>query len=384
MQLTSATQHPTYRISVSQSTTVDPSSSSSLTNRWAHIPYFSSFFPLLKESALKIVKNMVVQVVSEPKRVLLDHDGAVDDLVALALLAVRIDIVDIIGCVVTDADCFIEEGFQVSGKLLSMLKSNAPVGRSSLQGKHPFPDAWRRDSIHMNDFPSLNTKETLAHWEANRRHAVDVSGEQLMADLVMQSPQPITLCVTGPLSNVAWCVAKYGDAFTKNVESVVIMGGAVDVKGNVHLPTTDGSAEWNIYWDAPSADVVFRCANLKKILFSLDSTNSVPVTSSFVQRFGAQNDFLLSQFVGSAWAMCTQSASTGAYFAWDALTASYILTASIVGCLVPRKLVVVTGDVPSEGRTMESVEKGAVVYVAGNVDVNSFYSLMLFCCRFMV
>ena len=315
------------------------------------------------------------------RAVLLDHDGGDDDFVALALLGVH---TQLIGCVVTDADCFIEEGFQVSGKLLSMLKSNAPVGRSSLQGKHPFPDAWRCDCINMNDFPSLNTKETLAHWEANRRHAVDVSGEQLMADLVMQSPQPVTLCVTGPLSNVAWCVAKYGDAFTKNVESVVIMGGAVDVKGNVFLPTTDGTAEWNIYWDAPSADVVFRCANLKKILFSLDSTNSVPVTSSFVQRFGAQNDFLLSQFIGSTWAMCTHHARLFGpmleYYAWDALTAAFIIDTR-VALLTERKLVVVTGDVPNEGQTKEDLKQGAVVYVAKDTNASFFYDLVLNSCR---
>ena len=324
------------------------------------------------------------------RRVLLDHDGAIDEMNALALLAARSDVLDFVGCVVTDADCFIEEGFQVSGKLLSMLKSNAPVGRSSLQGKHPFPDAWRRDCINMNDFPSLNTKETLAHWEANRRHAVDVSGEQLMADLVMQSPQPVTLCVTGPLSNVAWCIAKYGDAFTKNVESVVIMGGAVDVKGNVfpgmmdHTAKADGTAEWNMYWDAPSADVVFRCANLKKILFSLDSTNSVPVTSSFVQRFGAQNDFLLSQFIGSAWAMCTHQARLlGAalgYYAWDTLTAMYLIDENVAS-LSERKLVVVKGNVPNEGQVKEDLKKGAVVYVAKDANASLFYDLMLNSCR---
>lgn len=111
------------------------------------------------------------------------------------------------------------------------------------------------------------------------------------------------------------------------------MGGAVNVHGNVFLgDRTDGTAEWNIFWDPPAAQKVLTCTSLKVVLFSLDSTNHVPVISSVVQRFGAQNDYLLSQFVGAAWASCTHYAlmrPNDGYYAWDVLTAAFAINSSL-------------------------------------------------------
>lgn len=300
---------------------------------------------------------------------------------------------EITGVVVIDADCFIEEGFQVSGKLLSLMGlDHVPVGRSSLKGLHPFPKEWRKDAVNMNDLPCLNSGDLKNRWNANKRHAVDVSGEQLLADLVMHGEGKTTIAVTGPLSNVAWCIAKYGNAFTSKVEEVVIMGGAVDVIGNVFKtvePNCDETPEWNFYWDAPAAKTVLSCPTLKNVLFSLDSTNSVPVLSDFVQRFGEHNKYLLSQFVGSSWAMCTHfgqvyESDRARYYAWDALTAAFVVDPSLVE-LEAVLLDVVVGSVPSEGRTVRVKEEEkssgrALTLVARNPNAEKFYNMVLECC----
>ena len=323
---------------------------------------------------------------------IIDHDGGVDDIVAMAILGARPDVTELIGVIVIDADCFVDPAVDVSGKVLSMMGlHHVPVGKSSLLGVHEFPKEWRKDATNMNDLPCINTRDVLAAWEKNNRHKVTVTGEQLLADLVMSSPTPVSICVTGPLSNVAWAITKYGDKFTSKVAEVVIMGGAVDVKGNVFLDSTDGSAEWNLYWDAPAAAIVYSCHSMRKVSFTLDSTNSVPVTSEFVQRFGLQNEYPLSQFVGSSWSMCTHFAQVYGdamgYYAWDALTAAYVVDPVSLVELEPLALeVVAERDAKDEGRTKRlenpTAEATSNSLVARNTKAKVFYDMVLACCRF--
>lgn len=326
---------------------------------------------------------------SKPKPVILDHDGGHDDLVALALLLANPEKVRVIGCTVTDADCFVEHGFQVTGKLMALMHVEEsvelfPIGMTSFKGVNPFPSEWRWNAKNMEDLPCVNIPANVAVWRRHEAENRSLVGEQLMADLVMRSQEKVTLCVTGPLSTVAWCLDKYGDAFASRVEECIIMGGAVDVGGNVFEgDRTDGTAEWNIFWDPPAAKTVLSYPLLRSVLFSLDCTNSVPVNSAVVQRFGAQNDYVLSQFVGAAWSSCTHfdlMRPGDGYFAWDVLTAAYAVDPSIAE-LDPVALEVIADRCPSEGRTRRRKEATnspqAVTLVARNARTNRFYDLVM-------
>ncbi|KEG13742.1 putative inosine-adenosine-guanosine-nucleoside hydrolase [Trypanosoma grayi] len=319
-----------------------------------------------------------------PKAVILDHDGGHDDMVALSLLLTNPEKVRLIGCICTDADCLVEDAFNVTGKLMCLIHNHTnvplfPIGKSSFKGVNPFPSLWRCHSKNMDDMPSLNIPAQTALWDKVKPENENFVGEELLADLVMNSKEKVTICVTGPLSNVAWCIEKYGERFTDNVEECVIMGGAVDVGGNVFESNTDGTAEWNIYWDPPAAKKVLGCPHMRNILFSLDSTNHVPINSSVVQRFGAQNEFLLSQFVGAAWAMCTHYEIIrpgDGYFAWDVLTAAYTLDSSLAE-VEPIALEVEADKTESEGRTYRSSQAGHCTYVANKVKQDVFYEMVL-------
>lgn len=323
-----------------------------------------------------------------PKPVILDHDGGHDDLVALALLLGNPDTVKVIGCVVTDADCYVEHAFDVSGKVMALMHVEEqtplfPLAKTSFKGVNPFPSEWRWNAKNMEDLPCVNIPKHQAVWEAVRAENDALVGEELMAKLVMESPEKVTICVTGPLSCVAWCVEKYGEQFTRNVEECIVMGGAVDVKGNVFLDDrTDGSAEWNIFWDPAAAQTVLTCPHLKTVLFSLDSTNSVPVTSAVVQRFGAQNEYLLSQFVGAAWASCTHfelMRPGDGYYAWDVLTAAYAIDKAIAEVEPVAVEVVVEAGSPSEGQTRR-LATGSVsgnTLMAKNTKADVFYDMVM-------
>ncbi len=72
-----------------------------------------------------------------------------------------------------------------------------------------------------------------------------------MVRLARQSDQPLTLLTLGPLTNVALALHLDPDFF-KHLDRLVIMGGAIDARGNTTPPT-----EFNIGADPEAAQVVF-------------------------------------------------------------------------------------------------------------------------------
>lgn len=340
--------------------------------------------------------------------VILDHDGGVDDLVALALLLASVDDVQVIGCVVLDADCYVKDAYSVSGKLAALMRRKDPKSRiapfpiamSTLGGVHPFPHDWRVDARKMDDLPCMNIPRYAKDWEADFGCRAGEPGEELLARLVMEHKSPVTVCVTGPLTNVAFALEKYGSAFSDNIDQIIIMGGAVDVGGNVFVDGTDRSAEWNIYWDAPSAKKVLESSLLcdKCVLFSLDATNHVPVHSKWVQTFGALygDGYALADFIGSSWAQCTHLELLGGgamYYAWDVLTAAYAIDPTIAKRERVTVRVHTEKGSPSEGRTERIATQQEVsnvsevcpvtVWVAKEVDVEKFYSMVYEAAKFV-
>lgn len=357
-------------------------------------------------------------------RVILDHDGGIDDYIALSLLAahtancrkaregsghttslISLPDFELIGVTVIEADCFLGPAYEVTGKLLHGLigLTDIPIAMSTLQGVHEFPKQFRRYSANMNDMPCLNTPSVLGNWEKGKK-ADGITGQQLLADLVLGSATPVTICVTGPLTNVAWAVEQYGERFLKNVRDIVFMGGAVRVPGNVNPDKfkTNGMQEWNIYWDAPSARTVFeRTPSVQKVMFSLDATNHVPVMSDFVRRFGAQcEQYSLSLFIGSIWAMVTEWAPVRGdalpYYAWDGLTAAFIVLRSmhqehnLVSKFEGMQISVKSEkDAADEGQTVEEHgvdDEGAkstlMAHIKAGDGAQFFYDLVLNTARF--
>jgi inosine-uridine nucleoside N-ribohydrolase len=94
-----------------------------------------------------------------------------------------------------------------------------------------------------------------------QQHAVDFLVECILA----APPGSLTLCATGPLSNVAMAIVKAPEIVGRLAE-VVIMGGACFGPGNA-TPT----AEFNFHYDPHAAEIVLS-AGLEVTLFPLDVT----------------------------------------------------------------------------------------------------------------
>jgi purine nucleosidase len=88
----------------------------------------------------------------------------------------------------------------------------------------------------------------------------------------LQLPTRLPL-LAGPLSNLAYAIQHY-PAVVDKIQHVWWMGGALKVHGNVYEPHTDGSAEWNAYWDPAAMGVVWG-SSVPLTLVPLDGTNKV-------------------------------------------------------------------------------------------------------------
>ncbi|MDH3231452.1 MAG: nucleoside hydrolase [Alphaproteobacteria bacterium] len=101
----------------------------------------------------------------------------------------------------------------------------------------------------------------------DERHAVDF----IVAECLAAGPDGITLCPTGPLTNIATAIGKAPEILP-HIAEIVLMGGAAMIPGN-----TTPSAEFNIYVDPHAADAVFECGR-PIVMHPLDVTHKAITT----------------------------------------------------------------------------------------------------------
>ncbi len=297
--------------------------------------------------------------------VLMDHDGGVDDYLATMLL-MTMDNVHPLGIVVTPADCYAEPAVSATRKILDLMGcSHVPVAESTVRGINPFPRLYRRDSFVVDHFPILNQNETI------RTPLLAEPGQDFMIRVLRESPEPITLMVTGPLTNVANALDTAPEVESK-IQRIVWMGGALNVSGNVEKnwePGQDGSAEWNAYWDPLSVARVWR-SQIEIIMCPLDLTNNVPVTSDIVYKMGKQRKYPIFDLAGQCYALVIPQD----YYFWDVLATAYLAHPELYELREWETEIVTLGL--SQGRT-KIVSGGRKIYAMDKVDKEAFYSYIL-------
>ena len=286
--------------------------------------------------------------------VIVDHDGGVDDLIAIALLT-RSPAVHVRAITICPADSYLEPATKATQLFVDRLGgTNITIAQGHAEGTNPFPAQWRGDAGHVLNIPALKGVQPLS---VNPIVAEDAAHHLVR---LLSGTQAFSILETGPFTNVADAL-KLDPSIRKNITRIYAMGGAIRVKGNVEQAGHDGSAEWNIFNQPQAAADVVR-SGVPITLIPLDATNRVPLRKAFLDRLSTQTS-IASQLASQAWGTTYNFQQQGVtpYYFWDTLTAAVMLDRSLA-TIASLKVRVVT-DGASQGRTIED-PAGNLVEVA--------------------
>jgi pyrimidine-specific ribonucleoside hydrolase len=182
-----------------------------------------------------------------------------------------------------------------------------------------------------------------------------------LADLLMTSPEPVTVVAIGPLTNLALLLRGFPDAAAR-IGRLVVMGGSAWRGGNV-----TAAAEFNAWADPEAAQAVFT-SELPTVMVGLDVTLPTVLDEDGIARFaaagpiGTQAAAILRQYLDHA---RTAYGTTGVVV-HDALAVTEAILPGTLGT-VRRDVVVDTGLGAGRGQTL--VDRRAVSSARTAVDV---------------
>lgn len=307
--------------------------------------------------------------VQPPKPVIFDTDMAHEDIFS-ALFLLSHPNVDVRAITVTGAgEVHCGPGVEYALGLVALSgHEDIPVacGRETpLAGNHVFPSEWRK-----------NADEGYGVAMPKGENPSDLSASDLIIDLVQNSDKPVAIVAVGPLTNIAEVIQKEPGIIV-NIEEVYIMGGAVEVEGNVGnsgVGINNKYAEWNIYIDPVAANIVFN-SGASVTLVPLDATKDVPITRRFHRALGDNRNTPSANLVYDILTANLGFVDSGGFQFWDTLT-SAIFTDPGIAAFEEFHLTVVEEEGPESGYTKPD-PNGARIKVATSADRDKFEGLLL-------
>jgi inosine-uridine nucleoside N-ribohydrolase len=257
--------------------------------------------------------------------IVIDTDAGSDDLMAIAFLLSHRD-VHIEAITIANGLAHVRAGaFNVLRLLELAGHRDIPVYIGSehpQRGRAEFPAEWRRLSDQL---PGVQLPEAV-------RKPESLPAADYLADRLREPGKPVRILALGPLTNLAAALRGLG-ASRPSLERIVIMGGALDVPGNLGdggvFKTSNKTAEWNIFVDPFAADIVFR-SGLPIRLVPLDATNQVKIDAAFLKEFRAARLTRLGQFVSQVLATEEPMINEGSFYAWDPLAGVSLIDAAVL------------------------------------------------------
>jgi purine nucleosidase len=209
-----------------------------------------------------------------PRKIIIDTDPGQDDAVAILLALASPKDLDVLGIVAVAGNVPLDLTgknarivCELAGKtdIRVFAGCDRPLGRPLVTAEHVHGKSGL-DGPKLPD-PTMPLQP---------QHGVD-----FIIDTLRNEPaNTVTLCVLGPLTNIATAFQKAPDIVAR-VQQVVLMGGAYFEVGNI-TPT----AEFNIYVDPQAADIVFK-SGIDIVVMPLDVTHKALVTQARNDAFRA-------------------------------------------------------------------------------------------------
>ena len=299
---------------------------------------------------------------------IIDTDMAADDWMAILYLlqSPKADVKAI--TIAATGEAHAGPGVRNALRLLALTNQTEVVvssGRTKpLRGQHKFPLSWR---IAMDLRLGLSLP-------SSRQRKSKQQGVELITQLIQTSPQKVVLVTLGPLTNIAE-VLETDPAIVDKLKMIYIMGGALDVPGNIEVSGVsikNRYAEWNIYIDPYATAIVFQ-SGAPITLVPLDATNRMPLSVAFYERFQASTP--AANFVHRTLTRLKPLIKKNEYYFWDPLTA-VVATHNCLATFQERPVVVNQKEGPESGRTVAD-PGGSLVRICTAVDQKEFESIFL-------
>ncbi|HEV7648638.1 MAG TPA: nucleoside hydrolase [Actinophytocola sp.] len=201
---------------------------------------------------------------------IIDTDPGVDDAFAIALACASPD-VDLLGVTTVFGNVGLAMTTRNALRVLALYgREDVPVAAGA-DRPLVYPHPHRARYVHGED--GLSDRGHLLP-----ERTTGVAGKDavsLMASLLEQAPEPVTIVPIGPLTNIALLLAAHPGARGK-IDRIVIMGGGIG-GGNV-----TATAEFNIWSDPEAARRVLAEEDVPTVLVPLDLTHRCAVDAAWL------------------------------------------------------------------------------------------------------
>lgn len=202
-----------------------------------------------------------------PKKVIIDTDPGIDDAMAI-FLALQSPELEVLGLTTIFGNVYTTLSTRNALHLLEIAgRTDIPVAEGSHVTITNGTKLRVADFVHGIDglgnqnFPPPNGKP------------VDQKAAAFLVEQANLYPGEVTVVALGPLTNIALAL-QLDPGFQKKIGTIIILGGAFFVNGNVNP-----AAEANIFGDPEAADMVFT-SGADVIVLGLNVTHQVVLTEA--------------------------------------------------------------------------------------------------------
>ena len=286
------------------------------------------------------------------RRVIIDTDPGTDDALAL-MMALNSPDLKVEGITTVGGNATLSETTENALRLMEYLEG-ADCSTPIAVGADRPAKGYYSHAYHVHGSDGLGISLPAPTLKPCRMNAVE-----FLRDRISASPGELTLIAIGPLTNVAAALDNRPD-IAEAVPEIIVMGGAVGVRGNI-----TPHAEFNIHEDPWAANAVFE-SDIPVTLVGLDVTHE-----TFMHRDGGphwfESDLRTAQLGNHILSdRFMELDGDDEFHLHDPLAVAAAIVPDILSCRQAKVSVVTDGE--ERGRTIASYGEGSVKVAVG-VDV---------------
>ncbi len=209
-----------------------------------------------------------------PRAVIMDCDPGNDDAIALLLAIASPEDFNILGVTCVGGNVPLEQVCINARQICELAgRPDMPIYSGCTKALIQEPKA---DNSH--GFSGLDgTNLPAPKMPLQEEHAVT-----FIVKAIKNHPTKVTLCPTGPLTNIAMAL-RIAPEIKENIEEIVLMGGSI-TSGNI-----TAAAEFNMYLDPHAAFIIFT-SGLKVTMLGLDVTHKIAASPKQLAKMRALNN----------------------------------------------------------------------------------------------